>query len=294
MVLLPTIHKILVAFDGSPNSIDACDAVGIFAKGYNSHVLIAYVVPPLPLLTPPRRLEYEARFENKTSLKMLEMESRFSKMGLEVKTRVLHAKRSVASSLIDLSEKEQVDLMVAGTRGMGDFRRMILGSVSTNLLNNAPCPVLVVRKRISQVEPQIRKMLVATDGSKFASRAVELAVSVAKKLNADLTIVHVIYVASIAYGGMISPELYKDLRKDADEIISKASEVAKENGVSAATKIIDENRGPVWAITKFSEDGGFDLIVVSTRGLGGLKKLFLGSVANGIAHYAKCSVLVAR
>jgi len=288
-------HKILVSFDGSSNSIEACDVATILAKSYNSKILLAYAIPPLPLLSPPRRIDYEAKFENKTSLQALKMESHMTKMGIEAKTKILRTKGAIATSLIELSEEERVDLIVAGTRGLGDFKRMILGSVSTNFLNNAHCPVLIVRKRVYQiVGPQIRKILVATDGSKFASRAVEFASSIAMKLDADLTIAHVIYLAPVAYGGMYSPDLYKDLEKQGNEILATASETAKENGVYAITKQIDENQSPVWALTRFAEEGKFDLVVVGTRGLSGLRRAFLGSVANGVAHYAKCSVLVTK
>jgi len=68
----------------------------------------------------------------------------------------------------------------------------------------------------------------------------------------------------------------------------------REYGIAVTTKIIENFRSPVWAITKFADEGKFDLTVVGTRGMGGLKKAFLGSVANGIVHYANNSVLVTR
>ena len=51
-------------------------------------------------------------------------------------------------------------------------------------------------------------------------------------------------------------------------IVSEASKVATESGVIATTKVIDNNCSPVLAITKFADEGKFDLIVVGTRGIG--------------------------
>ena len=59
------------------------------------------------------------------------------------------------------------------------------------------------------------------------------------------------------------------LREYGERIVSEASKVATESGViPATTKVIDNNRSPVLAITKFADEGKFDLIVVGTRGIG--------------------------
>jgi nucleotide-binding universal stress UspA family protein len=295
---LPVFHEILVAFDGSANSKRACELAAILAKGYKSKILLAHVLLPITILTASLRYEYETSMENKANLEALKMESRVKRDGIEdVKARILRStKRSIADSLIDLSVKENADLIVSGTRGQGAFRRMLLGSVSTNLLNHAACPVLVVRKRAYQVQTQLRKIMVATDGSKSANQAVELATSIAIVAGAELTIVHVLYLSPMVYGGYppAMDKFYGDIRKDGARIISEASKIADKNGVSAKTKLIEKNRTPVWAITSAANEGKFDLIVLGTRGMGGLKKVILGSVANGVVHYANTSVLVTR
>jgi len=291
-------HKILVAFDGSPNSKQACELAAILAKGYNSKVVVAHVLPPIPILTAPRSRGYEGSIENKANIETLKMESLLKKDGIDdVKTSTLRAtKESIPGSIIELSRKEDADLIVSGTRGLGAFRRMVLGSVSTNLLNHAPCPVLVVRKRTYQIETQLRKILVATDGSKSATKAVEIAVSIAAITGAELTIAHVLYLTPMAYGGYSAAmdKFYGDLRKDGERVLSEASEIATKNEVTAKTKTIENNRSPVWAITGYTKENKIDLIVIGTRGLSGFRKMLLGSVADGVAHYAESSVLVTR
>ena len=290
-------HKILVAFDGSPNSAEACELAAIMAKGFESRVIVAHVLPPTTTLTAPLREEYETSLENRADLETMKMVSMMQKREINSKPKILRARGSSADSLIDLATDENIDLIVAGTRGLGAFRRMILGSVSTNLLNHAKCPVLVVRKRPYQIETQLRRILVATDGSKPATEAVKHAVGIAGVVGADLAIAHVVYIPPIAYAEDVSPGIekaFRDLRSEGERVVSAASKVAKQKGIDASTHVIDNNRSPVWALTRFANEGKFDLIVVGTRGLGGLRRTVLGSVSNGIAHYAKCSVLVTR
>ena len=294
---LSAYHKILVAFDGSPNSVEACELAAIIAKGFESRVVVAHVLPPITTLTAPLREEYETRLQNKADLETMKMVSMMQKKEINSKSKILRARGSAADSLIGLASDEKIDLIVAGTRGLGAFRRMILGSVSTNLLNNSKCPVLVVRKRAYQIETQVRRILVATDGSKPATEAVKHAISIASAVGADLAIAHVIYIPPLAYAEDVPPgidKVFRDLRTEGERIVSEASKVAKESGVDVSTEVIDNNRSPVWALTKFADEGKFDLVVVGTRGLGGLRRTVLGSVSNGIAHYAKCSVLVTR
>jgi nucleotide-binding universal stress UspA family protein len=288
--------KILIAFDGSPNSIEASELATILAKGCNSTVTIVHVLPPITILTAPLRQEYETSIENKAKIEALKIESRLKKEGVDAKTRILQASDSIAGSLIDFSNEEKVNLIVAGSRGLGAFKRMVLGSVSTSLLNHATCSVLVFRKGVYQIQPQLRKILVATDGSKNANRAVECAVSVAKFVGAELTIVHVVYMPPIAYGAYVPTmgSILEDLKKDGERIIFEASKIAKESEVEVTTNIINNNHSPVWAITEFADECKFDLIVVGSRGIGGFERIFLGSVANSIAHYATCSVIVTR
>jgi nucleotide-binding universal stress UspA family protein len=290
-------RKILVAYDGSRYSEEACNFAAILAKALGSQVIVAHILPPITTYTAPLRAEDESGLENKANLAAMEIVSKMQQMGIESTPKILAAKGSTADTMIDFAASEKIDLIVAGTRGLGAFRRMILGSVSTNLLNHANCPVLVVRKRVNKIEAELGKILVATDGSKPSSDAVEQAIGIAAATGSSLTIANIVYFPPLAYSDAPPINIdraFQDLRTDGERIVGEAQKLAKASGVNADTTVIDENRSPVWAITKFAEGGKFDLIVLGTRGMGGLRRTVLGSVANGVVHYAKCSVLVTR
>lgn len=294
----PIYRKILVGFDGSQNSLEACDYSLILAKSLGSKVVVAHVLPLITTYTAPLRAEYEPSLKNSANLEAMKIVTKFQQAKIDCSSEILSAKgSSTADTIIDYSASEGVDMIVVGTRGLGAFQRLILGSVSTNLLNHAKCPVLIVRKKDQTKELQLRKILVATDGSQAATDSVKGAIEIAKATGSNLTIANVVYMAPLPFSE--GPPLnidraYQDMREEGERNVAAAAKQAKESGVDAKTLVVDNNRSPVWALTDYAEEGEFDLIALGTRGMGGLRRTVLGSVANGVAHYAKCSVLVTR
>lgn len=65
--------------------------------------------------------------------------------GVDAKLQVLRPTASVTEAIIEFATAEKVDLIVVGTRGLGGFKKLLLGSVSGGVIANAPCSVLVVR-----------------------------------------------------------------------------------------------------------------------------------------------------
>lgn len=291
------ISRILVAFDGSENSFEACDMAYILAKGHNSEVILAEALPTMGIFSMPLREEYYAKLENNARATIEKAATSISRRGVKSRSKILHARTSIADSIIECSENEKCDIIVAGTRGLGGFRRMLMGSVSTDLVNRATCPVLVVRTSPESKQVQLAKLLVATDGSTTALKAVTEAVSIADSVRAELSIVNVVYLSPLAYSSGVQgtiDRVLRELREEGERIVSEGKQIAEERGIKADARMIDSGHSPVVAITELADKNEIDLIVLGTRGLGGFQKLVLGSVANGIVHYSKCSVMVVR
>ncbi|MDI6889029.1 MAG: universal stress protein [Methanocellales archaeon] len=123
------------------------------------------------------------------------------------------------------------------------------------------------------------KLLVAVDGSPEAEKAVRYALQFAKDSGASITVLHVI-TSSVA-------------QKESEKVLARVRDIAKEIGIECNTKsyvnsvisrgIIDE-----------AERGDFDQIIMGSRGLTGLKRVLLGSVADSVTHYAHCPVTIVR
>lgn len=133
----------------------------------------------------------------------------------------------------------------------------------------------------------IKKILVTIDGSEDSMKAAEYAISLAKKYNAELIILYILYSElGFAYSNLLgatTPRAIvdvletqkKDVQKWFDEIKSKL----------ANTKIIDSVSSIVGEKVGFANKEKIDLIILGTRGRTGFKKLLLGSVAEGVVNH---------
>lgn len=159
-----------------------------------------------------------------------------------------------------LGEAQRATLLALGSHGRGRAAGMLLGTVATRMLHEAPCPVLIARPaRDPDTWPQA--IVVGVDGSSESELAVAAARSVASSCQAELRIV-----------SATSDHVDRDV----------ALRVAPE---------LQERAGRGLDVLK-TESETADLVVVGSRGLQGLKAL--GSVSERIAHQASCSVLVVR
>jgi len=143
--------SILVAFDGSEDSVKATRLACSLAAKYNSKLTVAHVYSfavfayggatpmPMPDVQP---LEEAAKAKGMIILnKGLEIAK---ECGVTAEGELIEAP-SIVQALVEYAAKEKVDLLVAGTRGMTGFKKLIIGSVSSGLAGHADCPVLVVR-----------------------------------------------------------------------------------------------------------------------------------------------------
>jgi nucleotide-binding universal stress UspA family protein len=150
--------------------------------------------------------------------------------------------------------------------------------------------------------PMFRTIVVGTDGSERAARAVEQAAELARTLDATLHIVEAYkgiedtVATAMASGAMVtsSPELGDVAKEEADTIGGGLEQLAaswRERGVDVQTHAISGSPAPVILETAIAVHA--DLIVVGNRGMTGAKRL-LGSVPNTLAHRAECAVLIVR
>jgi len=80
----------------------------------------------------------------------------------------------------------------------------------------------------------------------------------------------------------------------AETHVGKVKKMAKLKGVKVTTEVVLGISSVVKEIVEYAEKNKIDMIVVGSRGLSGIKKMLLGSVANGVVTYAHCRVLVAK
>lgn len=143
-----------------------------------------------------------------------------------------------------------------------------------------------------------KHLLIATDGSDLAQKAVDQGVALAKVLGAKATAVHVTLPwTSVAVGEVaiaLPPENYdKMTAESATRILALVTDAAKAAGV-ACTPVHIESNSPAEGIIHAAKEHGADLIVMSSHGRSGLARLLLGSEANEVVCRANLPVLICR
>lgn len=154
----PLFRRILVAVDGSESSGRASQVALDLAEKYRSElfVLHAFTAPTSPYLSTfpsmspptPSQAEIDAyyAYARKAALGVVgATASEAKKRRLSVKPEVREAVSSIVETIVDYAANEKIDLIVIGTRGLGGFKKILIGSVSSGVITHAQCPVLVVR-----------------------------------------------------------------------------------------------------------------------------------------------------
>jgi len=144
---------------------------------------------------------------------------------------------------------------------------------------------------------EIRKILVPVDFSEHSQHALDVAVSLAEHFSAEVMLFHcyplpIPSLASVPYGS-VTPESYVEaIRTAALQRLMQWRDKVRAQGVRAEAQV--GAGAPSREISALAEEIGADLIVIGTRGLGGLEHVLLGSVAERTVRIAPCPVLTIK
>jgi len=151
-------NKILVSIDGSKESFDAADYGINLAKLSNALMIVMHVLPqeiryayedidaikpnipatPVKGIVELSKQEVQAKWFNKILEKA-------KKSDVNIQTDIIVATKSVSSEIVDYADKFNVDLIIVGTRGRSGLKRILLGSVASEVVKYADCPVLIIK-----------------------------------------------------------------------------------------------------------------------------------------------------
>jgi len=143
------------------------------------------------------------------------------------------------------------------------------------------------------------RILVAVDGSATSNRALQEAIKLATEQHSSLRLVHVVDL-TLAYSDAAAPyalEYQKALEAEGQKLVADCSTIVRNAGVKfdAASIAIDALGRHIYdAIEEEAKRWGADLIVIGTHGRRGVRRLFLGSVAEGLARVSSKPVLLIR
>lgn len=295
----PKVQKILVATDFSDNAAGAIDWAAELARIHGAKVEIFHALqaPPIalaPEIVPLPPAFYERDREHARKL-LQERAASLREGGLEVEIS-MHS-GPAPDAILEEARGAGADVLVIGARGRTALERLFLGSVAARVVRDAECPVLAVPPEQVGAHRPIHRLLLPTDFSHDAERAVRAAMDLFGPVT-DSKKVTLLHVWTIPAGtGLAWPAagIEPDLGTFVDAArrqLEKAAEPLRAAGFEVETK--EREGDPARVIDEEAREGGADLIAMGTHGHSGLKRLVFGSVAERVLPAAPCPVLTVR
>jgi nucleotide-binding universal stress UspA family protein len=146
----------------------------------------------------------------------------------------------------------------------------------------------------------ISNILVPIDGSEYSLNAARYAARIARNEKAQLFCIHIV-TPRMPYGyttpatSSMESQNYEDIKHKVESWFDIVRNMVKDEGIpDIKTEIFIDVKSIIDSIIDYATRKNIDLIVIGTRGRTGLKRFFMGSVANGVVQHAHCSVLVIR
>lgn len=219
-----------------------------------------------------------------------------------------------AEILVSVAEDERADLLVVGSVGMSGARRFMLGNVPNKVSHHSPTDLLIVKTDPPKSTGDYKKVLVGTDGSPTAMRALDVACDLGAQLGTEVLVVCAYEppterelaqmrsdpgdpVAQWSAGKTTSgtPEEFRWRiagTAQAEDVLERASEHAGNRGVKAEVRAVKGS--PAETLISVADEDNCDLVAIGNVGMAGAKRFMLGNVPNRISHHAPTDVLIIR
>ncbi|MFI5696402.1 universal stress protein [Kribbella sp. NPDC051586] len=284
---------VVIGYDGSTGSQDALrwatdEAVRTMAP---LRIVEAFEIVILTRPSPGHVVPLEAvRTARQTSLDSVAESIRLHHPGLTVETSLVGGEAPKA--LIDAATDAR--LVVLGSRGLGGWSGLIVGSVAVQVTTHAACPTLVIPhdpRPHAQHQPTV---VVGVDGSKASAKAIDFAFDQAEARHARVVAVHAWTSPFLTYddGGSMLQFDEQKVRDESELLVAEsvAGAAADHPDVEWTTELVSGSPGQ--ALVRRSETA--DLMVVGSRGHGGFTGLLLGSVSQTVLHHTQCPIAIVR
>jgi nucleotide-binding universal stress UspA family protein len=292
------VRSILTTTDLSQPAVEGLRVAAEWADKFGARLTVCHVLPTFLPIAPPISAVSRSPFVVDRAL--LDKAAEAVRRQVEISTARERNRFSVAvvegtpdRGILEQAERDRTDLIVISSQGHSAVGEWLLGSVSEQVVRGAACPVLVARPRSTTAAGCV---LGGIDGSESAFRVADAAATVARALNRELLLVHVLYVEEpianslgLIAGGpvpQVSPEYRQWLHMAAKE---RLQEMLARSGVPARVQI--EEGHPGATLRRVAREQSADVVVIGRTGATGLERLLLGRVATQVVRGCPSSVL---
>jgi nucleotide-binding universal stress UspA family protein len=300
----------MVPLDGSALSAQALALAGALAKRTGAELDLVHVHVPIAFA-------YAGVAANGAAINTWEIDTQQRKQeteylaseqkriadetGLVVTQIVLDG--PVVESLVTHAAENRRDLIVMSTHGRGPLVRVWLGSVTDGVLRRATTPLLIIRPheelRVPAHNAAFCNVLIPLDGSDLAEQVIDVAMSLTCGDNVSVTLLRVVEpymlfdAVTLTNVPVIDHEETIRREEEATEYLNEVSRRIEATGAHVETRVLVGEQ-PAATILEDAQEGTYDLIALSTHGLGGMKRLLIGSAADKLVRGGHCPMLVVR
>ncbi len=284
-------ETILVGFDDSLNSKAALIEASNWIKKHGGKLIMVHAVyfDTEEFGIAPEQLEKRLKLGENICVQTKERLT--SEFGIEVQS--LLCEGDPPTVIVDIAKEKKADLIVLGTYGRKGLNRLLMGSVTSQVIVNSPVDVLVVKKPCTACTGTYKSILVPFDSSVYSQKALNHALYLARVNIAEVTALYVIPRYEEMIGFFRSESIKRSLHKEAQGILDIAKRIASGNGgISLKTEIQEGQPGE--EIIRTASNLKNDLIIMGSYGYSGVNKAIIGSTAERVITNASCPILIAR
>jgi nucleotide-binding universal stress UspA family protein len=278
---------IVIGFDGSEHGRDALALGRALASTLSTRLVVVVAYTPEHWLWAPGTAEPL----DDSRLEAILDEARSLLAGFDdLEVRALPWP-SAAGALHAEAERLTAQLIVVGSSHRGTIGRMLLGTVTEEVLDAAPCAVAVAPTGLAARELHLSRIGVGFDDGPCSREALAVAVELARRAGAEVRLVWAAHLAAralpLAAVSYMDADYFAELRAGVEAQLAAAAAPVREQ-VPVRSEILPG--ATVDALVGESE--GMDLLILGSRGYGPIRRVLLGSISRHVVNRARCPVLI--
>ena len=220
-----------------------------------------------------------------------------------IKVKSVIATGDPAEQIVDYADKQNIDLIIMGTRGRSALKRWVLGSVADKVMSATSCPVAYISSKDAEASVRgrkiLRKALVVLNGTAESEVIIPYVEELASKLNMEVTLLQLVEQAYEYYEGAedlshvpVSKEKMNSIKAKARRHLRELANLLEGNGITVTVKLMMGDSAET--IIKVASKIDADLLAMSTRGRPGISRWIFGSVRDEIVSIGNTLVLLVR
>ena len=279
-------EKIVVPLDGSELAEQAIPYAVMMAKEFQSEVILLTTSEP------------EGRFEHPLQAYMEKQTKALKSLKITAGFVCLHG--NPAAEILKFAEDNGINLIVISTHGCTGDRCWPLGSIANKVVQRSSIPTLLIRpsQPVEHIEKNLRKILLALDGSPVAEKIMPYVESLAKRMGSEVILFRAIepismpFEASYRYRKEYEEAFVANAEKESKAYLSEHEGKLRDKGLKVISAVMKGK--PDHAILQYAEDHSVSLIALTTHGFSGIAKWAYGSVAARIIEGSTKPILLMR